>query len=57
MSSVLVFTGRIHPYRTDLVTGSSSSSSEINWHNLVQTVIVPAVLSPLIAGGVAALGT
>jgi inorganic phosphate transporter, PiT family len=35
----------------------ATAFSEINWHNLVQTVIVPAILSPFIAGGVAALGT
>jgi len=35
----------------------ATASSEVNWHNLVQTVIVPAILSPFIAGGVAALGT
>ena len=35
----------------------ASSSGEVNWHNLVQTVIVPALLSPFIAGAVALLGT
>jgi inorganic phosphate transporter, PiT family len=35
----------------------ATASGEVNWHNLVQTVIVPAILSPFIAGGVAALGT
>jgi inorganic phosphate transporter, PiT family len=35
----------------------ATTSGEVNWHNLVKTVIVPAVLSPFIAGGVAALGT
>ncbi len=35
----------------------ASSSSEVNWHNLVQTVIVPALLSPFIAGVVALVGT
>ncbi len=35
----------------------ATASSDVNWHNLVQTVIVPALLSPFICGGVAALGT
>src|SRR5580700_394323 len=35
----------------------ATASGEVNWHNLIKTVIVPAVLSPFIAGGVAALGT
>jgi inorganic phosphate transporter, PiT family len=35
----------------------ATASGEVNWHNLVQTVIVPAVLSPFIAGGVAVIGT
>jgi inorganic phosphate transporter, PiT family len=35
----------------------ASSIHAVNGHNLVQTVIVPAILSPLIAGGVALLGT
>jgi len=35
----------------------ATASHEVNWHNLIQTVIIPAVLSPFIAGGVAALGT
>ncbi|MGH2882228.1 MAG: inorganic phosphate transporter [Solirubrobacteraceae bacterium] len=38
-------------------TIAATASHEVNWHNLVQTVIVPAVLSPFIAGGVAVLGT
>ena len=38
-------------------TIAATASGEVNWHNLVKTVIVPAVLSPFIAGGVAALGT
>jgi inorganic phosphate transporter, PiT family len=35
----------------------ATGSGAVNWHNLVQTVVTPAVLSPLIAGGVALLGT
>ncbi len=35
----------------------ATASGDVNWHNLVKTVIVPAILSPFIAGGVAALGT
>jgi len=35
----------------------ASSSGEVNWHNLAQSVIAPAVLSPLIAGLVATIGT
>jgi len=35
----------------------ATASGEVNWHNLVQSVIVPAVLSPFICAGVAALGT
>ena len=35
----------------------ATASSDVNWHNLVQTVIVPAILSPFICGAVAALGT
>src|ERR1700749_4785387 len=38
-------------------TIAATASHEVNWHNLVQTVIVPAILSPFIAGGVALLGT
>ncbi len=38
-------------------TIAATAAHEVNWHNLVQTVIVPAILSPFIAGGVAALGT
>jgi inorganic phosphate transporter, PiT family len=38
-------------------TIAATASSDVNWHNLVQTVIVPAILSPFICGGVAALGT
>ena len=34
----------------------AASSSAVNWHNLVQTVIVPALLSPIIAGVVAFIG-
>jgi PiT family inorganic phosphate transporter len=35
----------------------ATGSHAVNWHNLIQTVVTPAVLSPLIAGGVALLGT
>ncbi len=35
----------------------ASSSSEVNWHNLVQSVIVPALISPVLAGAVALIGT
>jgi PiT family inorganic phosphate transporter len=35
----------------------ATGSGAVNWHNLVQTVVTPAVLSPLIAGSVALLGT
>ncbi|HEY1520330.1 MAG TPA: anion permease [Solirubrobacteraceae bacterium] len=38
-------------------TIAATASHEVNWHNLIQTVIVPAVLSPFICGGVAVLGT
>ena len=38
-------------------TIAATASGEVNWHNLVQTVIVPAILSPFICGGVAVLGT
>ena len=38
-------------------TIAATASHEVNWHNLVQTVIVPAILSPFICGGVAVLGT
>jgi PiT family inorganic phosphate transporter len=38
-------------------TIAATASGEVNWHNLVQTVIVPAILSPFIAGGVAVIGT
>jgi inorganic phosphate transporter, PiT family len=34
----------------------AASSSAVNWHNLVQSVIVPALLSPIIAGVVAFIG-
>jgi PiT family inorganic phosphate transporter len=34
----------------------AASSSAVNWHNLVQSVIVPALLSPVIAGVVAFIG-
>ena len=35
----------------------ASGSGAVNWHNLAQSVITPAVLSPIIAGGVALIGT
>ena len=35
----------------------ASSSAEVNWHNLLQTVVVPALLSPFMAGAVALIGT
>jgi inorganic phosphate transporter, PiT family len=38
-------------------TIAATASHEVNWHNLVQTVIVPAILSPFICGGVAIIGT
>ena len=34
----------------------ATSSGDVDWHDLVQSVIVPALLSPFIAGGAAALG-
>jgi inorganic phosphate transporter, PiT family len=34
----------------------AASSSAVNWHNLIQSVIVPALLSPIIAGVVAFIG-
>jgi len=34
----------------------AASTSAVNWHNLVQSVIVPALLSPIIAGVVAFIG-
>src|SRR5580704_7594587 len=38
-------------------TIAATASHAVNWHNLVQTVIVPAILSPFICGGVAVIGT
>jgi inorganic phosphate transporter, PiT family len=35
----------------------AAGSGEVNWHNLVKTVIVPGVLSPFICGLVAIVGT
>jgi PiT family inorganic phosphate transporter len=35
----------------------ATGSGAVNWHNLIQTVVTPAVLAPLIAGGVALFGT
>ena len=34
----------------------ATSTGEVDWHDLIQSVIVPALLSPFIAGGVAAIG-
>jgi inorganic phosphate transporter, PiT family len=34
----------------------AASSSAVNWHSLVQSVLVPALLSPIIAGVVAFIG-
>jgi inorganic phosphate transporter, PiT family len=38
-------------------TIAAASTSAVQWQNLVAKVIIPAALSPFIAGGVAALGT
>jgi inorganic phosphate transporter, PiT family len=38
-------------------TIAATTSGDVDWHNLVEMVIVPAILSPFIAGAVAALGT
>jgi inorganic phosphate transporter, PiT family len=38
-------------------TLAAAGSHAVKWHGLVSKVIIPAGLSPLIAGGVAALGT
>jgi len=38
-------------------TLAAAGSHGVKWHGLVQKVIIPAGLSPLIAGGIAALGT
>ena len=35
----------------------ATGSGAINWHNLFQAVVTPALLSPIIAGGVALIGT
>ncbi|MBV9196443.1 MAG: inorganic phosphate transporter [Solirubrobacterales bacterium] len=35
----------------------ATSSSAVNWHNLVKSVVIPAAFSPLIAGAVAVIGT
>ena len=35
----------------------AASAHAVNFHNLVQTVIIPALLSPFIAGAVALIGT
>ncbi len=35
----------------------AASANAVNWHNLFQSVVVPAILSPLIAGGVALIAT
>jgi inorganic phosphate transporter, PiT family len=34
----------------------ATSTGQVDWHDLIQSVIVPALLSPFIAGGVAAIG-
>ncbi len=34
----------------------AASTNAVNWHNLVQSVIIPALLSPIIAGVVAFIG-
>jgi PiT family inorganic phosphate transporter len=38
-------------------TLAKAGSSGVQWHNLVAKVVLPAVLSPVIAGTVAAIGT
>jgi PiT family inorganic phosphate transporter len=38
-------------------TIAAAGGSAVQWHNLVAKVIVPAVLSPIIAGGIAIVGT
>jgi len=38
-------------------TLAAAGSHGVKWHGLVQKVIIPAGLSPIIAGGIAALGT
>lgn len=38
-------------------TLAAAGSGAIQWHNLVAKVIVPAALSPVVAGGVAVVGT
>ncbi len=38
-------------------TIAAAGGSAVNWHGLVSKVIIPAVLSPVIAGLIAALGT
>jgi inorganic phosphate transporter, PiT family len=38
-------------------TLAASGSHAVMWHGLVEKVIIPAVLSPVIAGGIAAVGT
>jgi inorganic phosphate transporter, PiT family len=38
-------------------TMAAAGSHAVQWHGLVSKVILPAVLSPVIAGGIAALGT
>jgi inorganic phosphate transporter, PiT family len=36
---------------------AAAGSHAVKWHSLVAKVVIPACLSPLIAGGIAALGT
>ena len=38
-------------------TMAAAGGSAVQWHGLVSKVIIPAVLSPIIAGAVAAIGT
>src|SRR5580704_9485014 len=38
-------------------TLAAAGSHGVQWHNLVAKVVIPAVLSPIIAGGIAAVGT
>jgi inorganic phosphate transporter, PiT family len=38
-------------------TLAASGGHAVFWHDLAQKVIIPALLSPIIAGGIAALGT
>jgi inorganic phosphate transporter, PiT family len=38
-------------------TFAAAGGDAVQWHNLVAKVIIPAVLSPVIAGGIAIIGT